>query len=99
MADIPWSDGALIRERRLGHDIGKAERGGHRRAKPIGRFVVEVVGEPQGRCGFGLGAPAGRQPLGRLSSAGREPFLAELSAYGVKAAQMRGEEGFVARAA
>src|SRR3546814_10596460 len=55
MAAIPGSAGALVGDRCLGHDIGDAELGRHRRSDPVRGLVVEVIGEPQIRPGPAAG--------------------------------------------
>ena len=54
------SAGLLARVRRLGGDIGNVERRADRRAEPIGRLVVNMVGEPE----LGAGRAVRRLPFG-----------------------------------
>jgi hypothetical protein len=51
MTGRPRTGRALRRVRGFGDDIGDAERRADRRAKPVRRLIIEVVGEPQLRRG------------------------------------------------
>ena len=78
--------GALAGDRGLGHQIGDGQRPGDIGPQPVGRLVIEVIGEPGGRAlgrrAGGVvgaaGARARRRPPRRPPSA-RAPSLRRLA--------------------
>ena len=90
MAEGPWPMRALLRIGGLRDDVGNAERLAHCGPEPVGRLVVQVIGEPElrpliGRTRF----PVRRQSFGQRFTLRAQRTLSRLVAIAVVAAEGR----------
>ena len=91
MAELPRSVSALRRVRSLGDHVGNAERLADDRPEPVGRLVVEVVGEPKLRpIGRRRPAPIVGKLRGIRLALRAQRTLARFVAIAVVAAESRG---------
>ena len=80
----------------LGHDVGDVERTRNHRADPVGRPIVEVIGEPQLGARLGRGFAVAGEQRRRLVPAGRLQLLLRAAVgRAVVAAEGRGERDIV----
>ena len=88
----PGAVRALVRDRGLGQEIGDAERLADARADPVGRLIIEVIGEP---CAWALvrrARPvAPQQPLGHGRPDALQARLIGRITRAVPAAQSAGQ--------
>src|SRR5262249_46845979 len=83
VADGPSAIGSLRCVRGLGNNVGNSECVGNCRTEPIRSFVIEVIGEPQLRCGSQLLSAAVEEAFGQARAEGSQPSLAPLVAVPV----------------
>ena len=95
----PAAVALLLRNGSFGDDVRNVERGAHERADPVGRLVVDVIGEPQVGCAAMASRrqrSTSRSPSARADA--REASLAQRVARSVPGSQARGQRHVVARA-